>query len=178
MVMTADLIGCWTLRSCRSVRENGEVSYPFGQNATGLLLYTPDNHMAVQIAAADRGSIGADNPPSPAAGAEQRANAFSTYLAYFGTYEVERDRVIHDVQTSLFPDWSGQRQVRAFTLDGGTLTLTRDAETPRLSWSGSASSDAGTGFGGLRAATPLAAPRAKSRSAATSEQWRIWRPFS
>jgi hypothetical protein len=106
MVMTADLIGCWTLRSCRSVRENGEVSYPFGQNATGLLLYTPDNHMAVQIAAADRGSIGADNPPSPAAGAEQRANAFSTYLAYFGTYEVERDRVIHDVQTSLFPDWS------------------------------------------------------------------------
>ena len=136
MIMTADLVGCWTLRSCRSVTENGEVSYPFGQNATGLLLYTPDNHMAVQIAAADRGSIGADNPMSPAAGAEQRANAFSTYLAYFGTYEVERDRVIHDVQMSLFPDWSGQRQVRAFTLDGGTLTLTRDAgdTTIELVW--------------------------------------------
>jgi len=63
--------------------------------------------MAVQMAAADRGLIGAENPLSPGAAAEQRANAFSTYLAYYGTYEVERDRVIHDVQISLFPDWSG-----------------------------------------------------------------------
>lgn len=44
--------------------------------------------------------------------------------------------MIHDVQMSLFPDWSGQRQVRAFTLDGGTLTLTRDAgdTTIELVW--------------------------------------------
>ena len=129
---TIDLVGCWTLHSCRSVAEKGEVSYPFGQNVRGLLIYMPDNRMAVQMAAADRGLIGAENPLSPGAAAEQRANAFSTYLAYYGTYEVERDRVIHDVQISLFPDWSGQRQVRAFTLDGDTLTLTRTTEDARI----------------------------------------------
>jgi len=81
--------------------------------------------MAVQIAAADRGPIGADNPLSPGAAAEQRANAFSTYLAYYGTYEVEAHRVIHDVHTTLFPHWSGQRQIRDFAMDGDALTLIR-----------------------------------------------------
>jgi hypothetical protein len=53
----------------------------------------------------------------------QRAAAFSTCLAYFGTFEVQEDRVIHRVEASLFPDWSGQEQIRPFTLEGDTLTL-------------------------------------------------------
>jgi Lipocalin-like domain len=125
--MTMDFVGCWTLRSCRSVTETGHVSYPFGHNPSGLLIYTPDNRMAVQIGAAGRGPIGADDPLSPSAGVEQRATAFSTYLAYYGYYQVESGLLIHEVQTSLFPDWSGQKQVRAFTVDRDTLTLTRDA---------------------------------------------------
>jgi hypothetical protein len=125
--MTIDLVGCWTMLACRSVTENGDVSYPLGQNATGLMIYTPDKRMAVQIAGGKRDPLGADDPLSPGAGAEQRANAFSTYLAYYGNYEVTEGNVIHDVQTSLFPDWSGQRQVRACNLDGDTLILTRVA---------------------------------------------------
>jgi hypothetical protein len=124
--MTTSLVGCWTLSACRRISEKGDISYPFGENPRGLLIYMPDRRMAVQIATADRVPIGGLSAQST--GTEQRANAFSTYLAYFGTYEVEADRVVHSVETSLFPDWSDGKQVRAFTLDGDTLTLSRALE--------------------------------------------------
>jgi glucoamylase len=44
-------------------------------------------------------------------------------MAYFGTFDVQGDHVIHRVESSLFPDWSGQQQVRPYTLAGDTLTL-------------------------------------------------------
>jgi hypothetical protein len=124
--MMANLVGCWTLSACRRIPDAGEISYPFGENPLGLLIYMPDKRMAVQIAAADRSAIGG------AGAQEQRAKAFSTYLAYFGTYEVEADRVIHHVETSLFPDWSGSAQVRGLSLAGDTLTLSRAMDGVRV----------------------------------------------
>ena len=126
--MTTGLVGCWTLRMCRRISDKGDISYPFGESPRGLLIYTPDKRMAVQIAAADRSPIGGIYAQAIGT-AEQRANAFSTYLAYFGTYDVEDGRMVHNVETILFPDWSGGKQVRAFSLDGDTLTLSRRAGT-------------------------------------------------
>jgi hypothetical protein len=56
--------------------------------------------------------------------AEVRA-AHDGYLAYWGTWDVDpaRGTVTHHVRGSLFPNWVGQDQVRAFTLDGDRLTL-------------------------------------------------------
>ena len=60
-------------------------------------------------------SRGGDGPP--------RAGAYSTYLAYFGTYEVKGEQVIHRLDSSLFPNWSGEEQARAIGSEGDDLVL-------------------------------------------------------
>lgn len=73
---------------------------------------------------------------------EERATAYSTCLAYFGTFEVNGDEVVHHITASLFPGWTGQRQVRPFTLVDHILTLHTPVQhlpsgdvTNALSWS-------------------------------------------
>ena len=41
--------------------------------------------------------------------------AYSTCLAYFGRYAVHGDTVVHPIDVSLFPNWSGAEQSRPFT---------------------------------------------------------------
>ena len=105
----------------RRLGEDGTITYPLGENASGVLIYTPDRRMAVQMLAAGRPAI----PTEDALGGDlhQRAAAYSTCLAYFGSYEVQGDQVIHRVEGSLFPDWSGTVQSRPFTCDGNQLIL-------------------------------------------------------
>ena len=77
--------------------------------------------MAVQIAAASRPPIATDDPLGGDASA--RASAYSTYLAYFGTYEVKGEQVIHHLDSSLFPNWGGEEQARAIGSEGDDLVL-------------------------------------------------------
>jgi len=115
------IVGTWKLQTWRRVVDNGEVTYPLGEDATGVLIYTENRTMAVQMVAAQRPSIATED----ALGGDplQRAAAYSTCLAYFGTYEVQGDSVTHRIQGSLFPNWSGTAQTRPFTLDGDRLVL-------------------------------------------------------
>jgi hypothetical protein len=115
------IIGSWSLKGWRRLVEGGETTYPLGEDATGVLIYAEGGTMAVQMVAAGRPPIATDD----ALGGDpsQRAAAYSTCLAYFGTYEVQGDSVIHRVQGSLFPNWSGTVQARPFAFDGQELVL-------------------------------------------------------
>jgi hypothetical protein len=54
---------------------------------------------------------------------DQRAAAYSTYVAYWGRYAIAGDRIIHHVDTSLIPGWAGVEQVRYFSLSDDVLVL-------------------------------------------------------
>jgi hypothetical protein len=113
--------GTWKLVAWRRIAGDGTVSYPLGQGARGQLIYAPHGHMAVQITGADRPTLVTADPLG--GDAEARAGAYSTYLAYFGRYEVHDECVVHLVDGSLFPNWSGEKQVRPFTEENGELVL-------------------------------------------------------
>lgn len=139
MSQPLDLVGTWKLRAWRRISGDGTVAYPLGPDASGLLLYTGSGRMAVQLAAAGRPPLTSDDPLG--GDVEQRARAYSTCLAYVGTYEVREDAVVHRIEESLYPNWSGAEQVRPFTYDGTELVLrTPPAEGPHgqvvneLSW--------------------------------------------
>lgn len=119
--MGADLIGTWTLAAWRRVTEDGSVSHPLGADAHGLLVYSPNGRMSVVLAAAGRPQMETADPLG--GDVQARAAAYSTCLAYYGTYEVRDDEVVHRVDVALFPNWSGVEQVRPFTLDGDELVL-------------------------------------------------------
>lgn len=119
--MNTILAGTWRLRVWRRFNEDGSTSCPFGDNPNGVLLYAADGTMAVQMMTAERPAIDSQDPLGGAT--EERAAAYSTCLAYFGTYEVKGQVVTHRLDSSLFPNWSGTVQERPFVLVEQELVL-------------------------------------------------------
>jgi hypothetical protein len=119
--VSIDLSGVWKLVAWRRIAGDGTVSHPLGEDATGLLVYTDGGRMAVQLAAAGRPVLDTDDPLG--GDVDARAEAYSTCLAYFGSYEVQGDTVVHRIDAGLFPNWSGAEQSRPYTLTGDELVL-------------------------------------------------------
>src|SRR5450756_2527032 len=57
-----DLNGTWSLAAWRRIAGDGSVSYPLGADARGLLVYTENGRMTVQIAASNRPVLASDDP--------------------------------------------------------------------------------------------------------------------
>lgn len=122
-------IGTWRLLSLEARTSTGDVSYPYGRDAVGYLLYTREGYMSVSIMQARRANFASLD--DLAAAAAEKAAAFDSYSSYSGRYEVRGQKVIHHVEISLFPNWSGpdgrgtdQERFFAFSPDGDRLTLT------------------------------------------------------
>ena len=125
--VTVDLTGTWKLIGWRRIAEDGTVTHPLGEHPHGLLVYAANGRMMVQMTEADRPRLDTSDPVG--GDAQARAAAYSTCLAYFGTWELRGEEVVHQIEMSLFPNWSGQEQVRPFTLEDGELVL-RTPPTP------------------------------------------------
>lgn len=119
-------IGTWKLvpSGFNYTYSDGQVAYPFGTDAIGLIIYLPTNYMSAQIMRPGRPPIASGNVNK--ATPEEMKAAFQGYIAYFGTYEIHAERkiVVHHVQGSYFPNWVGQDLVRLFRFHGNLLTLT------------------------------------------------------
>jgi len=120
-------VGTWKLVSWEVTQPDGTIQYLYGKNVVGYLMYTADGYMSAQIMDPDRRQ---SNPSFPLETAEaqtlpdpDRARAYSTYVAYCGTYTVEEDRVIHHVKAGLIPSWTGSDQRRRFRFELGRLII-------------------------------------------------------
>jgi hypothetical protein len=131
-----DITGTWILESWDRIEADGSTAHPLGNAPSGLLVYTPEGDMAVMMTATDRSKLDTDDPVGGSV--EERAGAYSSCLAYVGRYRVEGQSVIHELETSLYPNWSGTSQVRPFLLDRQRLVLqVLDADgkpTNEISW--------------------------------------------
>jgi Lipocalin-like domain len=118
------LVGRWQLLSYVGRAEDGSVTYPLGQDAQGSLVYTAGGWMTAQVCAADRPNLLTDDIRG--GNNDERAAAFSTYVAYSGSFEIRGDVVVHHVAMSSFPNWVGSEQTRYFELTGDELLLRTD----------------------------------------------------
>jgi len=116
-------IGSWKLVSSEFRRSDGEVNYPLGRDAVGLLMYDATGHMSAQLMRSNRPKFASDDhlKATPA----EIKSAFEGYIAYHGTYEVneEEGTVIHHVEGSPVPNWVGAPLKRFFEFSGNRLTL-------------------------------------------------------
>jgi hypothetical protein len=123
--MSADVekfIGAWRLLSLEARSSPGDVSYPFGKDAAGYLLYTREGYMSASVMQARRVQFPSLNALAAPAG--EKVAAFDTYSSYSGRYEVRGEKILHHVEVSSFPNWSGRAQERFFAFSGDQLTLT------------------------------------------------------
>lgn len=131
------LLGTWTLLRFEELDGGGvPVRFPFGPDAGGLLVYTPDGRMSAQLSTAGRPRFAAGG--GLAERARERAGAFDTFVAYCGRFRVDGDEVAHEVELSLYPNWIGTTLRRRVRFDGEQLTLTtapdRAGRAQRLIW--------------------------------------------
>jgi hypothetical protein len=93
---------------------------------TGQLMYDPSGRMSAQIVArADRKSFAPYNNGRLLATPEDKAAAFDSYTAYFGTYTVDAraGTVTHHLEDSLVPGRRGTDNVRWFEFEGDDRLL-------------------------------------------------------
>ncbi|NEQ71684.1 MAG: lipocalin-like domain-containing protein [Okeania sp. SIO2C9] len=115
-------VGTWRLVSFELKDVNGEVTYPYGQDTIGYLMYAEDGYMSAVIMAARRPKF--SSADFLGGSTQEKANAMETYISYCGSYEIKDKKVIHHVKASLFPNWVGTNQKRFFEFRENYLLLT------------------------------------------------------
>jgi hypothetical protein len=114
-------IGTWKLVSWESRDGQGNISYPFGKEIVGYIMYSADGFMSVVIAKKNRTQfISKDFLAGLPA---EKANAYETYLSYCGTYSIRDNLITHSCEISLYPNWSGVLQKRFFKFYDNRLEL-------------------------------------------------------
>ena len=120
---TGQLVGVWSLLSYTEEARGRENKFPFGAQPQGFLIYTADGFVSAQLMRPGRSAFHSTDWHCGTL-AEYR-EAASGYIAYSGTYEVDRQEatVTHFASVSLLPNLLGGRQRRSIHLHGDRLTL-------------------------------------------------------
>jgi len=122
------VVGTWKLVSVTATTDKGVMDKAaLGQNPSGLLTYTADGRMMAIISDDGRKPLSiADRVSAPA---EERAQAYSTFMAYAGRYTYTCDKVVHHVEVASLQNWVNTDQTRFVTLHGNRLIV---RNTPQL----------------------------------------------
>ena len=115
--MKNEIQGSWVLETFL-IESLEKQTRPWGQNMSGLLIYTPSGHMSVSInkAVEKKSEIAAQNN-------------FDSILFYSGTYTVDGSTIKHQVTQASNPDRIGKEMLRFATLESDVLTLASPQES-------------------------------------------------
>ena len=116
-------VGTWRLLECYGKWSDGRITYPYGKEPAGLLIYDGQGSFSGQIASSGRPAFQSGNLLKGTA--EEIKSAFEGYIAYYGFYEVDEAKSLmtHHVNASLFPNWIGDIQTRTYEFKGEKLRL-------------------------------------------------------
>ena len=115
--MGVSVIGSWDLVSFQ-IEDLNQQTKSWGQNTTGLLIYSPDGHMSVSI-----------NREVENKSDQEFKNLFDSILFYSGTYVVEGDIIRHQVTQASNPSRIGKTLIRYASQKDDLLTLKSPVES-------------------------------------------------
>ncbi len=111
-------VGAWRLVSIEGIPPGRPFVY---DHATGLIMYDASGHMCVNIVfKADRKPFAPYAKGIVTATTEEKAAAFDTYAAYFGTFTIDAKAgtVTHHLENNLIPGRQSTDNVRWFDFQG------------------------------------------------------------
>ena len=120
------VVGSWQLVSFELRDEDGNVSRPWGDAVSGLLILAADGSLSEQFCSAQRPALTHDDWVS--ASASEIDLAARHYFAYSGFYEIDGQDVVYRIEVSLMPNWVGKTERRFWSISGDALTIA----TPEL----------------------------------------------
>jgi len=114
-------VGAWSLVAVENINPDGSKTLPYGENPQGLLVFEPTGEYAIQILAAVRPKVAANdkNKATP----EENAALVKGNNSHFGTYSVDETKqtITFNVLHAFYPNWEGTIQHRSYTIDQNTL---------------------------------------------------------
>lgn len=118
------VVGIWSLESYHVTDDEGNKTYPMGEDCTGFIMYHPEGFMSAQMMAQGRAPYASKSLHTGTQ--EEMAAAAEGYLAYCGPYEVDEENkiVTHHMTVSMNPTWLGNAQPRYVSLNGDILDIT------------------------------------------------------
>lgn len=119
---TGSIEGTWRLVSVTATTDKGGVDkVVLGQNPSGLLTYTADGRMMEIISEDGRKPLSvADRVSAPS---EERAQAYSTFMAYAGRYTFTCNKVVTHVEVASLQNWVNTDQTRFVILQDNYLKV-------------------------------------------------------
>lgn len=137
------LLGRWNIVSWEQRYDDGRVTRPLGAALEGFIQYEANGRMICMMGRAGRAGFVTGGQWN--ASNDEKADAYSGFMAYAGSYTVDGDLVTHHVELSLFPNWKGGDQKRRVRIEhgpsGDTLAVsarleegTPEARSAVLAW--------------------------------------------
>jgi len=126
--LSKKFLGAWQLVSIEGIPPGLPKNY---DRPTGIIIYAPSGHMCVNIARkAARKPFAPYSQGIANATADEKAAAFDSYSAYFGTFSVDAKAgtVTHHLQDNLIPGRQGTDNVRWFEFQGPDRLLLTPVE--------------------------------------------------
>ena len=121
--LSKKFVGAWRLVS---IQGNSPGRPNFYDRPSGLIMYDPSGHMGVNInLKADRKPFAPYTKGVLNATTDEKASAFDSYAAYFGTFTVDpkAGTVTHHLEGNLIPGRQGTDNVRWFEFQGDDRLL-------------------------------------------------------
>lgn len=117
------LLGVWKLVSYEFRLSDGILIHPMGQGVKGILIYDATGYMALQVVDPERPRFATEDWMSGTP--EEIKSAWEGVMAYYGTFEVlePRGMIVHHVEGSTFPNWTGIDREQFLEIAGDRLTL-------------------------------------------------------
>jgi hypothetical protein len=115
------LVGTWRLADWARVDADGKRTPPL-PGATGLITYTADGFMFATLTGPDRAPFAGTDPMGGTA--EEAHRAMSSGLSYCGRWRMDGDRLVHNVELSMFPNWVGAEMTRTCRFEGDRAIVT------------------------------------------------------
>ncbi|CAG9263071.1 lipocalin-like domain-containing protein [Paraburkholderia caribensis] len=134
----SDLLGRWKIVSWVQLYDDGRSTYPFGEQLRGFIQYDSDRMFCLlEKVGRQPFTTGGQWDASIA----EKAAAYDTLMCYAGGYRLDGDKVIHEVEISLCPNWENGEQARRVVFESDRLHLTArleehttQARTAQLTW--------------------------------------------
>jgi hypothetical protein len=112
---SAKILGVWKLVSFEAeIQTTGQKEPVMGQNPTGYAIFTPEGRAFFMLTGERR---------KPAKTVQERADLLDTLVAYTGTYRLEGDEWITQVDVAWNPEWIGTEQKRFFKMEGDRVQV-------------------------------------------------------
>lgn len=136
------LIGAWMLESYAEYPiDESAPFHPLGEDAKGIILYSPDGYMSAQVMRVGRPQFASGDWLR---GTPDEYREAAGYIAYAGRFQVDEEKrtLTHNMFVSFYPNWLGQTQLRTVELDDDLLILRPEKPIasagklviPRIQW--------------------------------------------